>query len=130
MGPGSVEGWLARVVDDELGVDSAEAGGLFDAGARELNVPEGRVPLTPLEYALLALLHERAGKAVSRAEILERVWGYDASSTSNVVDAVVLTLRKKLGAHASVLETVRGVGYRYRPPDPAGALPRTKAAAP
>jgi DNA-binding response OmpR family regulator len=115
MGPGSVEAWLARVVADELGIPETERQNtVFDPEAQELALPSGRVGLTPLELGVLSLLYERAGRPVSRAELLERVWGCDASAASNVVDAVVLTIRRKLGAHAATIETVRGVGYRYR----------------
>jgi DNA-binding response OmpR family regulator len=51
---------------------------------------------------------------VPRYALLADVWGYQADIGSNVVDAVVHTLRKKLGARASMIETVRGVGYRLR----------------
>jgi hypothetical protein len=115
MGPGSVEGWLARVVADELGIPETERQiTVFDPDARELVLPSGRVGLSPLEYGVLSVLHERAGRPVSRADLLDRVWGYDASATSNVVDAVVLAIRKELGDRAATIETVRGVGYRYR----------------
>jgi hypothetical protein len=115
MGPGSVEAWLARVVADELGIPESEREiTVFDPDAQELVLPSGRVGLTPLEHGVMSALHERAGRPVSRAELLERVWGYDTPATSNVVDAVVLAIRKKLGDRAAAIETVRGVGYRYR----------------
>lgn len=50
-----------------------------------------------------------------RAELIEVVWGTTYTGGSNVVDAVVRTLRRKLGDRAATIETVRGVGYRYRP---------------
>jgi len=53
---------------------------------------------------------------VARYELVEAVWGYGKeASTSNVIEAVVRSVRHKLGAHRKALETVRGVGYRYRP---------------
>jgi DNA-binding response OmpR family regulator len=51
---------------------------------------------------------------VSRGSLIENVWGYSYEGSSNVVDTVVLSLRKKLGQQASAIETVRGVGYRFR----------------
>jgi DNA-binding response OmpR family regulator len=75
-----------------------------------------RVGLTPLEFGVFAYLVARPNKAVARYELVEAVWGYGkAASTSNVVETVVRSVRQKLGAHRNVLETVRGVGYRYRP---------------
>jgi Transcriptional regulatory protein, C terminal len=111
FGPGSVDGWLADLVGAELGVEGAETA---DEGAREISVRGRPVPLTPLEYGLFTHLRQREGKAVSRAELLREVWGTEFTGGSNVVDAVVRSLRRKLGPAASVLETVRGSGYRLR----------------
>ncbi len=57
----------------------------------------------------------RQGKAVSRSELLQEVWETRYEGGSNVVDAVVRSVRRKLGSQASRLETVTGVGYRLRP---------------
>ena len=73
-----------------------------------------RIALTPLEFGLFNHLREREGTAVSRQELLREVWGTDYAGGSNVVDAVVRSLRRKLGSAASVVETVRGSGYRLR----------------
>ena len=53
-------------------------------------------------------------QAVSRYDLMEAVWGYRNETASNVVDVVVRSLRAKLGAQATTVETVRGTGYRYR----------------
>ncbi|MGD9935208.1 MAG: winged helix-turn-helix domain-containing protein [Dehalococcoidia bacterium] len=115
MGPGSVDGWLGKVVADELGIPAEERyEAPFDPIAGELVVDGGRVALTPLELGVMRMLHGRDGRPVSRADLVDEVWGYGSGATSNVVEAVVLTLRRKLGRHAPQIETVRGVGYRYR----------------
>ena len=72
------------------------------------------LPLTPLEFGVLQSLLQRKGKAVSRATLIEEVWGQAYVGGSNVIDVVVRSLRKKLGRKAAALETVRGVGYRFR----------------
>lgn len=59
-------------------------------------------------------LRRHEGRAVSRADLIENVWGYSYEGGSNVVDTIVRSLRKKLGGQARTLETVRGVGYRFR----------------
>ena len=82
--------------------------------ARELVLDEQRVGLTPLEFGVMQYLTERAGKAVSRADLLADVWGYDYEGGSNVVDVVVRSLRKKLGERATMIEAARGTGYRLR----------------
>ncbi len=116
MGPGSVEAWLSAVVADELGITESEGGPEdFDAECGELVLRGERIGLTPLERGVMAALVGRAGKPVSRADLIEQVWGYRSDATSNVVDAVVLSLRRKMGERAPAIETVRGTGYRYRP---------------
>jgi DNA-binding response OmpR family regulator len=76
---------------------------------------QGRlVSLTPLELGLFRHLREHEGRIVTRSELLREVWGTEFTGGSNVVDAVVRTLRHKLGTAASVVETVRGSGYRLR----------------
>jgi hypothetical protein len=112
FGPGSVDGWLANLAAAELGIDS-EAG--LDEEARELRVDGRTISLTPLEFGLLRYLDARSGRAVSRPELLREVWATDFEGGSNVVDAVVRSLRRKLEPHGDFIEAVRGVGYRLRP---------------
>jgi hypothetical protein len=112
FGAGSVDGWLASLVAAELGVGDEPT---VDEDARELGVQGKRVTLTPLEFALFRHLREREGRTVSRPELLREVWSTGFTGGSNVVDAVVRSLRHKLGPAAIVIETVRGSGYRLRP---------------
>jgi hypothetical protein len=109
FGPSSVDGWLTRVAARELGIEESD---LLDVRRRQLVVNEQRLDLTPKEFDVMVYLSEHAGNPVARTELLEAIWGYDEPLGSNVVDAVVYTLRKKLGGRADELETVRGVGYR------------------
>jgi DNA-binding response OmpR family regulator len=87
---------------------------LLDVRHRQLLADGKRIDLTPLEFELLNYLAQHAGAAVSRDALLSNVWGYDADIGSNVVEAVVHSLRKKLGSRSSMIETVRGFGYRLR----------------
>ncbi|MDO9600090.1 MAG: winged helix-turn-helix domain-containing protein [Azoarcus sp.] len=112
FGPRSVDGWLADLAAAELGIAHVPA--LLDVAARELVLDDGRVGLTPLEFDLIHYLLAHPGKAISRGELLRHIWGAAYAGNSNVVDAVVCTLRRKLGEHARRLETVSGVGYRLR----------------
>lgn len=74
---------------------------------------EGKeLELTMREFDLLAYLMQNAGEVFSRDALLKNVWGWDFSGGSRTVDMHVLTLRQKLGNHADMIETVRGVGYR------------------
>ena len=87
---------------------------LLDEDARALSVAGESVILTPLEFGVFTHLRAREGRAVSRPELLLEVWSTDYTGGSNVVDAVVRSLRRKLGPGAAVVETVRGSGYRLR----------------
>jgi DNA-binding response OmpR family regulator len=82
---------------------------------RQLSVDGRIIPLTLREFDVLAALIERAGEVVTRKELAARI-ASTASSESNIVDDHVSRLRDKLGAHASAIETVRGIGYRFREP--------------
>lgn len=111
FGPGSVDGWFARLVAAELGIVTTD---LLDIGARELVVGSRRTPLTPREFDTFNFLVQRASSVVNREEVLAEVWGADMEIGSNVVDVVVRSLRKKLGERANAIETVSGIGYRFR----------------
>lgn len=111
FGPASVDGWLAWLAATELGLEEDD---VLDPSARELRVDGERIALTPLEFRVMQHLIQRESKAASRADLLETVWGYDYDGGSNVVDAVIRSLRKKLHGSAFLIETVRGVGYRFR----------------
>lgn len=110
FGPHSVDGWLARLAAVELGITAAE---LLDASDRTVGVGATRVQLSPLEFGVLARLSDGHGRAVTRAELLESVWGTSYAGGSNVVDVVIRSLRLKLGSSSSRVETARGVGYRF-----------------
>jgi two-component system alkaline phosphatase synthesis response regulator PhoP len=69
--------------------------------------------LTYKEFSLLACLMENAGRAYTREQLLETVWGYDYEGGTRTVDVHVQTLRTKLGSAGRFIETVRGVGYRF-----------------
>ncbi|MFA6109268.1 MAG: response regulator transcription factor [Candidatus Latescibacterota bacterium] len=86
-----------------------------DFARRETTVAGEPVHLSPKEYGILQLLAERDGRAVSRAELLHSVWGYDVYPTTRTIDTHVLELRAKLEedpAHPRHLLTVHGTGYR------------------
>lgn len=75
---------------------------------------DGRVlSLTPTEFDLLTLLASHPGQAFERERLLDRVWGADYAGDARTVDSHVKNLREKLGAHAGLIATVWGVGYRF-----------------
>jgi len=84
----------------------------LDLGTRWASVNGERVELSAREFELLRTFLEHPDQVLSREQLLARVWGYDYDPGSNVVDVYVGYLRRKLGQDR--LETVRGVGYRFR----------------
>ncbi len=83
-------------------------------GRHEVTVAGEPVRLTYTEFALLQFLAKRPGWAYTRAQIVDAVKGEDYPVTERSVDVQVAGLRKKLGSFGSNIETVRGVGYRFR----------------
>jgi hypothetical protein len=108
FGPDGVLGWLAGLVDAQF----ADAASPFDVEARALRTAAGTVPLTKLEFGVMKYLDTHTGRVVTRDELLQNVWEQSFGG-SNVVDAVVKSLRRKLGPLGSALETVIGHGYRF-----------------
>lgn len=111
FGPASVDGWITRLVGDELGVAETS---ILDHDQRALNLDDQRIPLTPLEFKLVEYLEGLDGATATRDQILDHVWGFHSTGSSNVVDAVVKSLRRKMSDKAARIETVRGFGYRWR----------------
>lgn len=106
------------------GQDGAAAGELV-VGALKMNFSGyevflgGRiVELTPKEYELLKLFMTNIGRAYTREELLDKVWGYEYYGDTRTVDVHIRHLRAKLAEDSKTseaIETVRGVGYRFAP---------------
>ncbi len=92
--------------DDDLVVGDVR----LDLRRRRAYVADREVELSARELTLAEVLMRHRGQALSRTQLLSRVWGYDFDPGSNVVDVYVGYLRKKLGP--DLVSTVRGVGYR------------------
>ncbi len=100
---------------DEAGEQPVRVGPLtLDPARREVRRDTTVVELTATEFDLLEFLMRHRGTVCRRELLLERVWGYHATSTTRTVDVHVGQLRRKLG-DAVQLTTVRGVGYRLDP---------------
>ena len=83
-------------------------------GRHEVTYRGSRIYLTPAEFRLLHLLARRPGWVFSRYQIVDALHGEDYPVTDRSVDVQCAGLRKKLGDAGSYIETVRGVGYRFR----------------
>ena len=123
--PFAIEELLARIrvalkrhsSEREGGARVLEEGPLrLDRDSRELSWNGQNVPLTKKEFDLLEYLMLNRGGAVSRSELLDKVWGYSYAGGTNVVDVYIRYLRCKLDDpfHVKLIHTVRGVGYLFR----------------
>jgi len=92
---------------------------MLDPGRRRVTRGGGLVTLTSKEYAILEVLMRNAGLTVSRTQLVERVWDEASDVLDNLVDVHVSHLRKKIdqGRGVSLIQTVRGLGYRLGLPD-------------
>jgi len=94
----------------------------IDRDAHRAWVDDGEIALTALEFRLLHAFLARRGRVQSRDALLDEVWGMDADVTTRTVDTHVKRLREKLGDAGAYIETLRGVGYRFKgEPDEAEA---------
>jgi DNA-binding response OmpR family regulator len=107
---------LARRSDQPTAARLEQAGLVLDLGARRASRDGRTIELSAREFALLAYLMRNAGRVLSRVQILAAVWDYDFDPQSNVVDVYVRYLRNKVDrpAEPSLIETIRGAGYRFR----------------
>lgn len=85
----------------------------IDMEAHKVFLEEKEIELTPKEYELLFYLATNKGKALSREQILNNIWGYDYFGDLRTVDTHIKRLRIKLKENNSLIQTVRGIGYRF-----------------
>ena len=98
-------------------VDEAEPfqhrGLRVDSERHRCFVEDVEVDLTAKEFELLKHLLRRPGRVLTRDQLLDGVWGHDVTVTTRTIDTHVKRLREKLGSAGSMIETVRGIGYRF-----------------
>jgi DNA-binding response OmpR family regulator len=93
----------------------------FTAGPFELNeaakqilLEQKQLSLTPNEFKLLSTLIRKPGTTFERGDLIRLIQGPGVAVVDRTIDTTVLGLRKKLGVHADLIETVRGFGYRLK----------------
>ena len=105
---------LRRASSEDKDKDIKEYNGLIiDHSAHQVVIDGDVVELSPKEYELLIYLAENYGKALSREQILDKVWGYDYYGDLRTVDTHINRLRIKLSDKSDYIQTVRGYGYRF-----------------
>jgi DNA-binding response OmpR family regulator len=87
---------------------------LIDIDRHQVSIKKSPVRLTSTEFKLLIELASKRGRVQTREHLLDRVWGYTYEGYARTVDTHVRRLREKLGALGNSIETIRGVGYRFR----------------
>jgi two-component system, OmpR family, alkaline phosphatase synthesis response regulator PhoP len=92
----------------------AIAGLEIDKGRHEVRLGEEQLHLTMTEFGILSLLAGKPGWVFTRQQIIDSVRGYDFLVTPRAIDVQIFGLRKKLGDAGNAIETVRGIGYRFK----------------
>jgi len=87
---------------------------LIDIDRHHVSIKKSSIPLTSTEFKLLAELASNRGRVQTRERLLDKVWGYTYEGYARTVDTHVRRLREKLGPSGDFIETIRGVGYRFR----------------
>lgn len=100
-------------VKDDSSVIQVE-GMQIHPGRHEVTMGENVVDLTPSEFRILHYLARRPGWVYSRDQIIDAIRGHGYVVTDRAIDVQVVGLRKKLGDYGKFIETVRGIGYRFR----------------
>ena len=85
----------------------------IDTKAHAVYIDSKEIELTPKEYELLLFFVENKGIALSREQLLSKIWGFDFFGDDRTVDTHIKTLRSNLGKYRDLIKTVRGVGYKY-----------------
>ncbi|HEY3129267.1 MAG TPA: response regulator transcription factor [Acidobacteriota bacterium] len=110
-----IQAILRRVAGNKRAGVPAVFGPLsIDVEAHRVSLHDKPLELTRTEFKLLDHLVQRRGKVARREDLLNTVWGYQYEGGTRTVDTHVQRLRQKLGQFGERIETVRGVGYRFR----------------
>jgi len=87
---------------------------MIDIDRHQVSIKKNPVQLTSTEFKLLVELVSNRGRVQTRERLLDKVWGYTYEGYARTVDTHMRRLREKLGPSGEWIETVRGVGYRFR----------------
>jgi len=108
---------LRRSTATEDGTEILQAGPItLDPSRHEVTVDGSPTPLTSTEFAMLRTLMVANGRVMDRDQLISTVLGETVAVTDRTIDVHIAALRKKLAAGASWIQTIRGVGYTFRPP--------------
>ncbi|MFM7317761.1 MAG: winged helix-turn-helix domain-containing protein, partial [bacterium] len=100
--------------EQEVGDQMSHHDVVVDRVRHQVTVYGQEITLTPTEFRLLEALMKRIGRAFTRHELMDAGMGEDAVVLERTIDVHIKSLRKKMGDRGSLIETVRGIGYRMR----------------
>src|SRR3989338_7162773 len=113
-----VKAILRRGKAEEPEKEILTAGSLIvDIARHKVTTGQKEIELTPMEFKLLVTLMKRRGRVQSRDRLLNDVWDMDAEIYTRTIDAHIKKLRKKLGKSKNLIETVSGLGYKFKEED-------------
>lgn len=107
-----IEAVLRRASDSTSPVKLTIGPVVMDLDTHEVSVDEQPVTLTPTEFRLLAALIQAKGRVLTRDQMIARGMGPGITVTGRAIDVHIAAVRRKLGEHENIVQTVRGVGYR------------------
>jgi two-component system phosphate regulon response regulator PhoB len=111
-----IKALLRRSLPERAHADRVTVQGLeIDRVNHQVKVNGNELLLTPTEFRLLWVLARQPGRPFSRHELMDSSRGEDANALERTIDVHIRSLRQKLDEQADLIETVRGVGYRFRP---------------
>jgi two-component system phosphate regulon response regulator PhoB len=87
---------------------------MIDLDRHRVNIKQNPIQLTSTEFKLLVELASKRGRVQTREHLLDKVWGYTYEGYARTVDTHIRRLREKLGPSGDYIETIRGMGYRFR----------------
>ena len=108
---------LRRIVQSKQASNTEHhtvAGLTIDKQRMQIKTVEGVLPLTTTEYQLLVYLMDKPGWVFKRSQLMDACKGEDNFVTDRSIDVLMVSIRKKLGTYAPLVETVRGMGYRFK----------------
>ncbi len=85
----------------------------LDNKAKSIKTSAGDAELSAREYDLMVYFIDNRGQALTRMQLLDRIWGYEYTGDTRVLDTTIKRLRKKLGDCGDCIKTIRGVGYKF-----------------
>lgn len=85
----------------------------LDNKAKSIRTSSGEVELSAREYELLVYFIDNRSQALTRMQLLDRIWGYEYTGDTRVLDTTIKRLRKKLGDCGDCIKTIRGIGYKF-----------------